>query len=158
MNTPPGAVGSHVTAPGEQLGVRCLAQGHLSRGIEGGYSPTNNPCRTWDSNPQPSVYKSNSLSIRPPACVITSPRDAIRRPLQNCTYNIVCLHYDAIYSFGCFILLLWNLQVQLIICTCIPTMAVLKLFICRQTVDQCREWILFAKCGEKSYHDSNIVI
>ncbi len=35
----PGAVGSHVTAPGEQLGVRCLAQGHLSRGIEGGYFP-----------------------------------------------------------------------------------------------------------------------
>ncbi len=30
-------MGSHVTAPGEQLGVRCLAQGHLSRCIEGGY-------------------------------------------------------------------------------------------------------------------------
>ncbi len=28
--------------------------------------PTNNPCRTWDSNPQPSAYKSDSLSIRPP--------------------------------------------------------------------------------------------
>ncbi len=27
-------------------------EGHLSRGIEGGYS--NNPCQTWDSNPQPS--------------------------------------------------------------------------------------------------------
>ncbi len=25
----------YVAAPGEQLGVRCLAQGHLSRGIEG---------------------------------------------------------------------------------------------------------------------------
>ncbi len=25
-------------APGEQLGVQCLAQGHLSRGIEGGES------------------------------------------------------------------------------------------------------------------------
>ncbi len=40
----PGAVGSHIAAaPGEQLGVRCLAQGsHLSRGIEGGswlYTP-----------------------------------------------------------------------------------------------------------------------
>ncbi len=35
----PGAVGSHVAAPGEQLGDRCLAQGsHLSRGIEGGES------------------------------------------------------------------------------------------------------------------------
>ncbi len=26
----------YVAAPGEQLGARCLAQGHLSRGIEGG--------------------------------------------------------------------------------------------------------------------------
>ncbi len=28
----------YTAAPGEQLGVRCLAQGHLSRGIEGGES------------------------------------------------------------------------------------------------------------------------
>ncbi len=28
----------YAAAHGEQLGVRCLAQGHLSRGIEGGYS------------------------------------------------------------------------------------------------------------------------
>ncbi len=35
----PGAVGSHIAAPREQLGDRCLAQGsHLSRGIEGGES------------------------------------------------------------------------------------------------------------------------
>ncbi len=36
----PGAVGSHTdAAPGEKLGVWCLAQGsHLSRGIEGGES------------------------------------------------------------------------------------------------------------------------
>ncbi len=26
----------YAAAPGEQLGVRCFAQGHLSRGIEGG--------------------------------------------------------------------------------------------------------------------------
>ncbi len=32
----PGVVGSYAAAPGEQLRVRCLAQGHLSRGIEGG--------------------------------------------------------------------------------------------------------------------------
>ncbi len=28
----------YAAAPGKQLGVRCLAQGHLSRGIEGGES------------------------------------------------------------------------------------------------------------------------
>ncbi len=27
--------------------------------------PTDNSCRTWDSNPRPSGYKSDSLSIRP---------------------------------------------------------------------------------------------
>ncbi len=61
----------YTAVPGEQLGVRCLAQGHLSRGIEGGeralyiHSPTYNSCRTWDSNPQPLDYKSDSLTIRP---------------------------------------------------------------------------------------------
>ncbi len=71
MNTHPEQWAANAAAPGEQLGVRCLAQGsHLSRGIEGGerarYSLplTYNPCRTWDSNPQPSGYKSDSLSIR----------------------------------------------------------------------------------------------
>ncbi len=38
VNTP-GAVGSHLCCSGrDQLGVRCLAQGQLSRGIEGGES------------------------------------------------------------------------------------------------------------------------
>ncbi len=72
VNTQPGAVGSPVAAPGEQLGDRCLAQGsHLSRGIEGGES-------TCYSLPPPTIpagpgnrtcnllgYKSNSLTIRP---------------------------------------------------------------------------------------------
>ncbi len=73
----PGAVGSHVPAPGEQSGVRCLAQGHLSRGIEEERAlvihththtpspPLYNSCRTWDSNPRPLDYESNSLTIRP---------------------------------------------------------------------------------------------
>ncbi len=44
----PGAVGSYL--------VRCLAQGHLSRGIEAGRErwlftpPTHNSCQTWNSN------------------------------------------------------------------------------------------------------------
>ncbi len=49
----PGALGNHLAvARGEQLVVRCLAQGHLSSGIEGGESvghslpPTTIPTRT----------------------------------------------------------------------------------------------------------------
>ncbi len=69
VNTP-GAVGSHATAPGEQLGVRCLLKAaqswywgwreHLL------FTPSAyNPCRTGDSNPQPLDYKSDALTIRP---------------------------------------------------------------------------------------------
>ncbi len=37
MNTHPEQWAAiYAAAPGEQLGVQCLAQGHLSRGIEGG--------------------------------------------------------------------------------------------------------------------------
>ncbi len=54
-----GAVGSYL----------CLAQGHLSRGIEDRalyiHSPTYNSCWSWDLNSQPLAYESNSLTIRP---------------------------------------------------------------------------------------------
>ncbi len=71
VNTHPEQWAANVAAPGEHLGVRCLAQGHLSRGIEGGREcctftpPTYNPCRTLDSNLQPLGYESDSLTIRP---------------------------------------------------------------------------------------------
>ncbi len=37
-HAPPEQWAAIAPAPGEQLGVRCLAQGHLSHGIEGGES------------------------------------------------------------------------------------------------------------------------
>ncbi len=60
----------YAAAPGEQLGVRCLAQGHLSRGIEGGESaghslPHLQFLLARDSNSQPFDYESDSLTIRP---------------------------------------------------------------------------------------------
>uniref|UniRef100_A0A8C1T4C8 Immunoglobulin V-set domain-containing protein n=1 Tax=Cyprinus carpio TaxID=7962 RepID=A0A8C1T4C8_CYPCA len=67
----PGAVGSHfyAAAPGEQLGVRCLAQGHLSHGIEGGERTVHAPHPQFlparDSNSQPFDWESDSLTIRP---------------------------------------------------------------------------------------------
>ncbi len=62
--------GIYAAAPGEQLGVRCLAQGHLSRGIEGwessGHSlPHLQFLTARDSNSQPFDYDSDSLTIRP---------------------------------------------------------------------------------------------
>ncbi len=38
VNTHPEQWAANAVAPREQLGVRCLAQGHLSHGIEGGES------------------------------------------------------------------------------------------------------------------------
>ncbi len=43
----------YAAAPGEQLGVGCLAQGHLSRGIEGGESAVNSlPPPTIPAGPE----------------------------------------------------------------------------------------------------------
>ncbi len=67
----------YAAEPGEQLGVRCLAQGsHLSRGIEGGESagyslpPTYNPCRL-ETRTRGLWVTSPTLTIRPwlPICV-----------------------------------------------------------------------------------------
>ncbi len=61
----------YAAVPGEQLGVRCLAQGHLSRGIEGGRErctftpPTYNSCRPETRNHNLLGYESDSLTIRP---------------------------------------------------------------------------------------------
>ncbi len=67
------------------------------------------------------------------AHVITSRRDAIRRPLQNFTYkHIVCLGYGAMYSLGCFIFNFTKASsaVNYLSCyTCKETTALLKPFI-----------------------------
>ncbi len=67
----PGAVGSHCSSARGAVGgsVPC------SRAPQSWYwrwreccsftIPTFNPCRTWDLNPQPLDYKSDSLTIRP---------------------------------------------------------------------------------------------
>ncbi len=64
----PVAVGSHIAAaPGEQLGVRCLAQGsHLSRGIEGGES-------AGYSLPPPKIFAGPETRIQCAGCVSLWP-------------------------------------------------------------------------------------
>ncbi len=67
----PGAVDSiYAAAPGGQLGVRCLAQGHLNRGIGGEENLQFLPDR--DSSLQPLDYKSYSPTIRPQLTPIIS--------------------------------------------------------------------------------------
>ncbi len=60
----------YVAAPAEQLGVCCLAQGHLSCGIKGEESAVHSlPHRQFlparDLNLQPLGYESDTLTIRP---------------------------------------------------------------------------------------------
>ncbi len=54
MNTHPEQWAAiYAAVPGEQLGVQCLAQGHLSRGIEGGESTVNSlPPPTIPAGPE----------------------------------------------------------------------------------------------------------
>ncbi len=67
----PGAVGSHCSSARGAVGgsVPCSRAPQLwyRRGREccSFTIPTFNPCRTWDSNPQPLDYKSDSLTTRP---------------------------------------------------------------------------------------------
>ncbi len=60
--------------------------------------PTDNPCRTWESNRQPLGYKSNSLTIRPrlprqavltglPAWSSCSSDSFLIRPAHKCQTN-----------------------------------------------------------------------
>ncbi len=93
--------GQHIAAaPGEQLGVRCLAQGsHLSCVIEGGRelwlftSPTDNSCQTWESNPWPSRYK--------PRLPHFLWCQTINHDVRSyCLHNIgVCTVYICIYKY-----------------------------------------------------------
>ncbi len=99
-------MGSHVTAPGEQLGVRCLAQGHLSCGIEGGES-------TVHSLPPPTIPAGPEIRTHNPP--LTSPTRyplghdcptnlQYRQCLLDCTlYNAFALFIRFIYLFYYFL-------------------------------------------------------
>ncbi len=50
--------------PGSSWGFGALLKDTSVVVLKEDTPPTSNPCRTWDSNPQPSAYKSDSLSIR----------------------------------------------------------------------------------------------
>ncbi len=71
MNTHPEQWAANATVPGEVRGFGALLKGLTSDvvlKVERALlftPPTDNSCRTWDLNPQPSGYKSDSLSIRP---------------------------------------------------------------------------------------------
>ncbi len=82
----------YAAAPGEQLGFRCLAWGHLSRGIEGGREhctfphPTYNSCWTRDSNSQPLGYESDSIIIRSRFPLVFC--SFLYQPLEQMSVNI----------------------------------------------------------------------
>ncbi len=90
------------------------------------------------------------------AHVITSPRDAIQRPLQNFTYkHIVRLHCDAIYSFGCFIFNFMKASSAVNYLYKHIDDGGVEAFVCHQTVDHCR---VRRKMWRKVLHDGNSLI
>ncbi len=71
------------------VGGSVLAQGHLSRGIEGGYSPpTNNPCR-------PEI-RTHNLPLTSPLSV----RPRLPHKIDRCVYHLsifLLIHLSSIY-------------------------------------------------------------
>ncbi len=65
MNTHPEQWAAMLQRPGSSWGFGALLKDTSVVVLKEDTPPTNNPCRTGDSNPQPSAYKSDSLSIRP---------------------------------------------------------------------------------------------
>ncbi len=65
MNTHPEQWAAMLQRPGSSWGFGALLKDTSVVVLKEDTPPTNNPCRTWDSNPQPSAYKSDLLSIRP---------------------------------------------------------------------------------------------
>ncbi len=71
VNTHPEQWAAILRRPGSSWGIGALLKGLTSvvvLKVERAlviHSPTDNPCRTWESNLQPLGYKSNSLTIRP---------------------------------------------------------------------------------------------
>ncbi len=68
--------------PGSSWGFGALLKDTSVVVLKEDTPPTNNPCRTWDLNPQPSAYKSDSLSIRPrlfPAAWVAAPPSTLAR-------------------------------------------------------------------------------
>ncbi len=89
VNTHPEQWAANAVVLGEQLGVRCLAQGsHLSRGIEGGENahyllPLPDP----KFEPTTSGYKSDALSIRPRLPIRGFKISISNFPNKNCDFG-----------------------------------------------------------------------
>ncbi len=87
--------------PGSSWGFGALLKGLISAVVLRVESalyiltpPTNNSCRTWDSNPWPSGYKSDSLSIRPwlPPLYIKKTKTIANNDEWQCNCDSPSLH------------------------------------------------------------------
>ncbi len=65
--------------PGSSWGFGALLKDTSVMVLKEHTPPTNNPCRTWDSNPQPLDYESDSLTIRPRYNVMMQQHARINR-------------------------------------------------------------------------------
>ncbi len=109
----PGAVGSHVAAPGEHLEDRCLAQGsHLSRGIEGGESTC------YSLPPSLLLLGEKKRSINISDCfVLVAYKNLSFNNGFNIFYSITLLTVF-IYNICCFASVKMNRDISLKLCFC----------------------------------------
>ncbi len=103
VNTHPEQWAAILRRPGSSWGIGALLKGLTSvvvLKVERAlviHSPTDNPCRTWESNLQPLGYKSNSLTIRP-RLLVNYP---FTLPLQKNCYHAT-FTVSAVYSMHIF--------------------------------------------------------
>ncbi len=64
-------------------------------------APTDNPCRTWESNLQPLGYKSNSLTIRPRLPSIWVAKFNLKCSIWNMQNGKVVLYFKFTFCHTC---------------------------------------------------------
>ncbi len=86
----PGAVGSHLCCGARgAVGVRCLAQGHLSRGIEGGESTVHSfPIHSGQQVYIPSLFQETLLEFECPHWIRTSFKHFFHSFYRNVTISL----------------------------------------------------------------------
>ncbi len=97
VNTHPEQWAAIAPAPGEQLGVWCLAQGHLSHGIEGGESAVHSqspPSIPAGARIKPAGYKPNSLTARPQLPEVEETQSAVIAACDWRFINLVCHGFE----------------------------------------------------------------
>ncbi len=97
----------YAAAPGEQLGIRFLAQGHHGRGIEGGESTVHSPVAVcfgslscWNTHPRPifnALAPTVHGSVHRPFNAVQLSCPLSRKQPQSIMFPLPCLMVEMVF-------------------------------------------------------------